>query len=580
MQLGVRFALVFALIGALFSPIGAAGAQESGSSYIAVVNGASTDPVDVTAGEIVIATGLEYAADAVTQILPAGTYDVTFRGGSIDSSVSVEASAGFAQTVVTGYGEGSNTAFAYPADLNPLNPGRAKIVVWNATEESIEYTIFDDKGPTPLEPGTEETFPLPADFTVTITFEGASVEVTATDNSYTDVFAVRNDAQEAALAVAVIPSLSALVEELSAPAPVSVPDVVGETAADAQVALEGAGLVAAAEEASSEDVASGTVIETNPVAGTAVAVGSTVAMVVSTGPDQPDTIPVPDVVGTAAAEAQATLEAEGFTVTTTERSSDDVEAGSVIETNPSAGTEVAPGTTVDMVVSTGAEDVAVPDFTGMAVDEATSAAEAVGLTIRFVEDADDPDPDGVVVDQEPEPGELIAAGSEVVAQLSPAVDDAWAILTVDPDRLMTVTGINFEPGSTTDLRVAGTNLSDAALVDSDGVWVAIFDLSGVENEAETLVVTGTAAGGSDYEQMFTIPAAGESTDVPSDEVEEAEDGGLPWWGWLLIGLGLVGIAVLIWWLVSGRKRTIEDEGGDGASPTPDEGGETATPDKA
>ena len=44
-------------------------------------------------------------------------------------------------------------------------------------------------------------------------------------------------------------------------------------------------------------------------------------------------------------------------------------------------------------------------------------------------------------------GSTVAAGSEVVAQLSPAVDDAWVILTLSPERVLTASGINFQPGS-------------------------------------------------------------------------------------------------------------------------------------
>lgn len=73
-----------------------------------------------------------------------------------------------------------------------------------------------------------------------------------------------------------------------------------------------------------------------------VDVGTDVNIVVSTGPEVPATVPIPDVAGQTAADAQATLEAAGFTVTRVEQSSTDVEAGLVIETNPSAGTAVAP----------------------------------------------------------------------------------------------------------------------------------------------------------------------------------------------------------------------------------------------
>jgi hypothetical protein len=71
----------------------------------------------------------------------------------------------------------------------------------------------------------------------------------------------------------------------SGPAPVSVPNVVGDTQTTATTALTGAGLtVGTVTQATSASVASGEVISENPAAGASVASGSAVALVLSTGP--------------------------------------------------------------------------------------------------------------------------------------------------------------------------------------------------------------------------------------------------------------------------------------------------------
>jgi uncharacterized repeat protein (TIGR01451 family) len=68
------------------------------------------------------------------------------------------------------------------------------------------------------------------------------------------------------------------------PAPVAVPNVVGQTQAAAATAITGAGLVVGTvTTASSSTVASGSVISESPVAGTLVTLGSAVNLVVSTG---------------------------------------------------------------------------------------------------------------------------------------------------------------------------------------------------------------------------------------------------------------------------------------------------------
>ena len=544
-----RIVLVVAMVGGLVSAAVGAGAQEAASTaYLANVNGSSGAPLDVAVGTEKVATGLEFAAASPVPYIPARPTAVTFTdAGAVGANVSINGADVPAQTVVTGYGTGGGTA--YPVEVEPIEDGVAKLVVWNATNDPVVVSVGTLVVDFALDPGERtDLFKRPVGETVPVAFDGAEpVDVSMTADSYTDVFAV-NDGTTLAAAVSIIPSMTALIEAIASPAPstVPVPDVAGLSAADGQAAIEAAGLVATSEEQLSADVEAGLVIETDPAAGTEVELGSTVTVMVSTGPA---TVPVPDVAGQAAADAQAALEAAGFVVTSTEQASDDIEAGFVVSTNPSAGTEVAPGTTVDMAVSTGPEAVKVPEFIGMTTDEATTLAEEFGLTITFVEDPDAPDADGIVVDQTPEPGEMAEFGSEVVAQLSPLIREPYVVVSVDTNRLMTTTGINFLPGSTTQLRVIETGLTATISVEDDGVWWESFALGDRQTEVENLLVEGTAADGSEYSATFLIPPAGGSTDQATAET----DSGFPWWGWVLIGLGVVGIVALIWWLVAGRN---------------------------
>ena len=76
-----------------------------------------------------------------------------------------------------------------------------------------------------------------------------------------------------------------LVVSSGAPAQVTVPNAVGQTQAAAQTAITGAGLtVGAVTTQPSTTVPAGSVISQNPAAGASVAAGSTVALVVSSGP--------------------------------------------------------------------------------------------------------------------------------------------------------------------------------------------------------------------------------------------------------------------------------------------------------
>jgi len=573
-----RVVIVVAMVGGLLSAAVSAGAQEADAvGYLAAVNGASADAVDVLADEEVIATGLGYAeADGVT--VPAASYNVAFTGGP---TVGVDVTAGSAQTVASGFPDAGATA--YPIDVAPIGTDQARYRVWNATDAPVDVSV-DGGAPVPLDPGQgTDLATVAADTAISITISEVNVSPTLGGDSYTDFFAVSADAVPG-IAIAAIPSMTELIAALTptdppdpGPDKVAVPDVAGVAAADAEAEIVDAGLVAGTKEQSSDEVEAGLVIETDPAAGTEVDVGSTVTIAVSTGPEAPATIPVPDVAGLAEADAQAALEAEGFVVTTSEQASDEVEAGLVIETNPAAGTEVAPETTVDMAVSTGPEDVEVPEFIGMTTDDATTLAEEFGLTITFVEDPDRPNPNGIVVDQMPEPGEMVEPGSEVTAQLSPLADAPYVVISVDTNRMMTTTGLNFQPGSATTLSVVDTDLGAIVPVDEGGVWWESFQLGDDQAEYATLLVEGTSSTGSPFRATFEIPPAGGSTDEATESAEtqvdapaEETESGFPAWGWLLIALAAVGIGVLVWWLVAGRdsETVTTTDAGDGQAPPP------------
>ena len=568
MKRTISSVLALAMVAALLAIFaGTASAQtESGKAQLTAVNGMLGTTVTVTATD---ADGTPYdlgqdldegAAGAPIAVDP-GAYTVVFNDGTADiATVEVVAEAVQAWTIVSGYGDPDSNAMAYPVTFDVTVPA-----IFFDNSAVVDIDVAPDVGTLP--PGSQMGNPAPAVFDITTDGGGTTnIDLTSVpDTSYTDVVVAGDDTTLLAVAVT-IADLAALKASLEpGTSQVAVPDITGQAEADANAAITGAGLVAAKTEAPSDTVAAGSVISQSPDAGTMVDNGTNVDIVVSTGPDAPTTVPVPDVTGKPAADAQAELEAAGFTVVSEEQPSMDIEAGLVIETNPSAGTEVAPGTEVKMIVSSGAGEIVVPDFVGMTQDEATKAAEDAGLTISFVEDADNPDSEGIIVSQDPTAGATAEAGSEIVAQLAPKLEDAWVILTLSPERVLTASGINFQPDSTVDLLVLETDKDAKATVQDDGSWAATADLSDVQNEAELLLITGTAADGSAYEATFKIPAAGESTDIPTEEVPVAEESsGVSVWVWILLGLLVVAIVLLGIKMFGGGAST-----GDDTPPTTD-----------
>lgn len=134
--------------------------------------------------------------------------------------------------------------------------------------------------------------------------------------------------------------------------PVSVPNVVGATQAAASSSITGEGLVVGTvTQQSSATVASGSVISETPSAGTSVATGSSVNLAVSSGPAP---VAVPNVVGSSQASATTSITGGSLVLgTVTQQSSSTVASGDVISETPSAGTNVAAGSSVNLVVSTG-----------------------------------------------------------------------------------------------------------------------------------------------------------------------------------------------------------------------------------
>jgi beta-lactam-binding protein with PASTA domain/predicted Ser/Thr protein kinase len=128
---------------------------------------------------------------------------------------------------------------------------------------------------------------------------------------------------------------------------ISVPNVKGKTAADAEAALTAKGLLVSKVEQPSETVKIGFVIDQSPASGTSVYQGDTVTIYVSTGTE------VPDVMGLKEVDAKSAITSKGLTVKVEYQSvadPTDPQLGRVVNENPPAGTMVEPGTQVTITV--------------------------------------------------------------------------------------------------------------------------------------------------------------------------------------------------------------------------------------
>jgi eukaryotic-like serine/threonine-protein kinase len=195
------------------------------------------------------------------------------------------------------------------------------------------------------------------------------------------------------------------------PGTVRVPSVAKLPQEQAIEDLQDADLRVTTEPQSSDEIRAGFAIRTVPRAGEEVERETRVTLFVSTGPEQ---VTVPDVVGLSSDSAEASLAAEGFGVAVQEQESEEA-VGEVIAQSPEGGAQVNRGTTVTITVSTGIEQVEVPDVVGLSPRDAASQISSAGLTpVRSERDVTDPAQDGVVIEQRPGAGVELDEGGQVV----------------------------------------------------------------------------------------------------------------------------------------------------------------------
>ena len=122
----------------------------------------------------------------------------------------------------------------------------------------------------------------------------------------------------------------------------------------------------------------------------------------------------PAVVGSTLAEAERALVAAGLEADVGEQYDDEAPEGQVIDTDPAPGAQIREGGTVEVVVSSGPEFVAVPEVAGTPLEDARAALEELGLTLGEVSEAfSETVEQGAVVSQSVVPGEEIRRSQPV-----------------------------------------------------------------------------------------------------------------------------------------------------------------------
>ena len=158
---------------------------------------------------------------------------------------------------------------------------------------------------------------------------------------------------------------------------VTVPDVTNYLQADAEQQLKNLGVSVLVTQAVEPTVASGSVIRTDPAAGSQVAAGSTVVVYVSR-PQVSTTAKVPSLVGLSSVNDARTLLVQnklGLGSTTEQYS--DKPAGTILAQNPAAGSTVKVNSRVSVTVSAGPEpEPEVPEEPASSAESSDSASSS------------------------------------------------------------------------------------------------------------------------------------------------------------------------------------------------------------
>ena len=195
---------------------------------------------------------------------------------------------------------------------------------------------------------------------------------------------------------------------------VLVPNVTGAGEQGATSALTRAGLQSNIQFRNSSQ-SSGTVIGESPRGGSRAKKGSTVTLLVSSGPAS---VTVPNVKGQSSATAESTLLAKSFNVSTNYKHAS-ASQGTVIGESPAAGQSVAKGSTVILTVSSGPSQLTVPNVAGDSLATASNKLGSDGLQVGSVSyQTSNSVPSGDVISTTPASGTQEPAGTSITLTVS------------------------------------------------------------------------------------------------------------------------------------------------------------------
>ena len=200
------------------------------------------------------------------------------------------------------------------------------------------------------------------------------------------------------------------------PATIAIPDVAGQTVAEAKETLKKANFEIGEEKTeTSEKVEEGRIIRTDPGAGTGLKEGTKINLVVSSGKQS---FQLSNYIGRKSTDVIAELKQKKVPenlIKIEEEESSESEAGTVLRQSPAAGTtyDLSKASTITLTVAKKVTSVAMPSYTGSSLEfTKNNLVQIVGIkeaNIEVVEVSTAPagTAEGTVVEQSPKAGEKV-----------------------------------------------------------------------------------------------------------------------------------------------------------------------------
>ena len=261
------------------------------------------------------------------------------------------------------------------------------------------------------------------------------------------------------------------------PAIIEIPDLTGSSQTQALTDLQQLGFKVGIENAAQPTVPAGAVIRTQPLANTITNPDTLVTIIVSVGQEA---FPIPYVIDLETDRAIYVIEESGFSIgQQLEVNDDNVPRGFIISQNPVAGKKMSPGSTVDLVISSGPSLIEISDLSRKSPEDATQILETLGFEYEIVEEYSEEVSEGLVSHTTPEAGEIVTPQEVITVIVSlglkAEVPNLIGYTYQEASNILQEIGLLPSASGDTGGRVTSQNPEEGQFLDPEGFVELSFD---------------------------------------------------------------------------------------------------------